>query len=374
MPQADRAAADLDHPDPLRERAVWIRRGNAHTERRAVRHAFRPPRPRIRPGDTARRAWLCRAVGTADRRVDRRRRHVRVGRPPRDMAGNVDAIAQPFRDLRREDPRGVYLRHPRARPARDERSRCGRAARRASAAGGSVRRPAAAARRVDQDHARVDLGRAAVPGDHLRRDVDVGRHAEQRCRCRRSGGRHVRAAADRLRRRAVALSIDTADYGLRGVARAAGAAGVLRADRLGNRGQRRLRGGVDLDRPPHLPSPEYRVIARARTAAGAAFLTLVLAGCGRSVITAGRLEPAIKTTFANLVHAQLARMGLHAIPASDLKVVASCYRVGGGSSGAGEWACTLVWSGPNGATLRDNYDVVVGANGCYTATLTSAEA
>lgn len=116
------------------------------------------------------------------------------------------------------------------------------------------------------------------------------------------------------------------------------------------------------------------MIARARTAAGTAFLTLALAGCGRSVITAARLEPAIATTFANLVHAQLARMGLDAIPASDLKVVASCYRVGGESSGAGEWACTLVWSGPNGATLRDNYDVVVGANGCYTATLTSAEA
>ena len=77
------------------------------------------------------------------------------------------------------------------------------------------------------------------------------------------------------------------------------------------------------------------MIARARTAAGAAFLSLVLAGCGRSVITAGRLEPAIAATFANLVHAQLARMGLHAIPASDLKVVASCYRVGGGSSGPG---------------------------------------
>jgi hypothetical protein len=97
-------------------------------------------------------------------------------------------------------------------------------------------------------------------------------------------------------------------------------------------------------------------------------------GCSQSAITADRLENALAPTFANLVHAQLGRMGLSAIPASRLRVVASCYRAGGGDAGAGEWACTVVWSGPRGDTLRDGYEVTVTSNGCYTATLSSAEA
>jgi hypothetical protein len=105
--------------------------------------------------------------------------------------------------------------------------------------------------------------------------------------------------------------------------------------------------------------------------ATAAVLAVVLAGCGGSAITGDRVERAIAPTFANLVHAQLSRMGLGAIPAADLRVVASCYRVGGAGAGTGEWVCTVVWSGPRGGTLRDTYDLSVGANGCYTATLTS---
>ena len=61
---------------------------------------------------------------------------------------------------------------------------------------------------------------------------------------------------------------------------------------------------------------------------------------------------AIAPAFANLVHTQLGRMGLPAVAAPQLRVVASCYRVGGGDAGAGEWACTVVWSGPRGDTLR----------------------
>ena len=98
-----------------------------------------------------------------------------------------------------------------------------------------------------------------------------------------------------------------------------------------------------------------------------------MAACGGSAVIENRLERAVEPAFANLVQVQLSRMGLRDIPASALRVAASCYRVGGGS-GAGEWSCTVVWSGPNGATLRDNYDLVVGANACYTATLGGAEA
>ena len=107
---------------------------------------------------------------------------------------------------------------------------------------------------------------------------------------------------------------------------------------------------------------------RSRAACVAAMVAC-LAACGASAVTEERVERAMASTFANLVHAQLGRMRLADVPVSALRVVASCYRVGGGRAGAGEWACTIVWAGPNGATLRDSYDLSVGANACYTATL-----
>jgi len=110
-----------------------------------------------------------------------------------------------------------------------------------------------------------------------------------------------------------------------------------------------------------------------RAGATAWLMALALAGCGGSPVTEDRVERAIAPAFANLVHEQLARMAMPALPASSLRVVASCYRTAGGAAGAGEWACTIVWAGPNGATLRDNYEVSVAANGCYTASLASAE-
>lgn len=99
---------------------------------------------------------------------------------------------------------------------------------------------------------------------------------------------------------------------------------------------------------------------------------LLVAACGGSAITANRIERAIAPTFANLLHTQLSRMGLGDIPADRFRVVASCYRVSGGRSGSGEWVCTIVWSGPGGGTLRDTYDLAVGTNGCYTATLAAS--
>jgi ABC-2 type transport system permease protein len=109
---------------------------------------------------------------------------------------------------------------------------------------------------------------------------------------------------------------------------------------------------------------------------GAAVLLSALlcaAGCGGSAITEDRVERALAATFANLVPEQLARMGLARVSASSLRVAASCYRRAGGRAGAGEWACTVVWAGPNGATLRDNFEVSVGSNGCYTAALGATE-
>jgi hypothetical protein len=108
----------------------------------------------------------------------------------------------------------------------------------------------------------------------------------------------------------------------------------------------------------------------------AAVAAAAAAGCGESPITSLRIERSIAPTFANLVHVQLSRMGLPAVAASDIKVTASCRKTvsGTGRAGSGDWTCTLVWYGPNHKPLGDIYDLSVGTDGCYTATVEGAEA
>jgi hypothetical protein len=98
--------------------------------------------------------------------------------------------------------------------------------------------------------------------------------------------------------------------------------------------------------------------------------------CGPSPITSARIEGAIAPTFANLVHLQLSRIGLPPVAASDIKVMANCRKLLPGSDviGSGDWVCTLVWHGPNRRPLGDVYDLSVGTDGCYTATVEGAEA
>jgi hypothetical protein len=107
----------------------------------------------------------------------------------------------------------------------------------------------------------------------------------------------------------------------------------------------------------------------------AAVTTVAVFGCGPSPITSARIDRAIEPTFANLVHVQLSRLGLPSMAASDIKVTASCRKVvaGNGAAGAGDWVCTLSWQRPNRQTLRDTYDLSVATDGCYTATVDSAE-
>jgi hypothetical protein len=106
-----------------------------------------------------------------------------------------------------------------------------------------------------------------------------------------------------------------------------------------------------------------RLVALAAVVAAAA-------GCGFSPITPARIEAAIQTTFANLVELQISRMGLPPMPAPDFAVTAICRKqAGGANAGSGEWSCTLVWQGPDRRTLRDNYEVAVTPDGCYTATV-----
>src|SRR5262245_55563421 len=95
--------------------------------------------------------------------------------------------------------------------------------------------------------------------------------------------------------------------------------------------------------------------------------------CGSSLLTASRVETSIAGTFSNLVQAQLLRIGLASVAPVEIKVKATCHRPGGGDSGAGEWICSLVWSGPNGSFLQDTFDVTVGPDGCYTAAVDPTE-
>jgi hypothetical protein len=98
-------------------------------------------------------------------------------------------------------------------------------------------------------------------------------------------------------------------------------------------------------------------------------MTVAMLGCGPSPITPVRIEAAIEATFANLVHHQVSMLGLPSLPASDFGVTASCRKLAGNTTGAGDWVCNLVWLGPDRQTLRDAYDLFVATDGCYTATI-----
>jgi len=111
------------------------------------------------------------------------------------------------------------------------------------------------------------------------------------------------------------------------------------------------------------------IIRRVRGALAAAAAAASF-GCGSSPITQARIENAIAPTFANLVHAQVLWLGLPRMAPSDFAVRASCRKLmAGGTAGAGEWACTLLWLGPDRQPLRDTFDLFVTTDGCYTATV-----
>ena len=102
----------------------------------------------------------------------------------------------------------------------------------------------------------------------------------------------------------------------------------------------------------------------------AVIVVVALYGCGGSPITSKRIEPALETTFANLVELQIARMHLPQMSAPDFAVTAICRKQKAGSeAGAGEWTCTLVWQGPDRRTLRDTYELFVSTDGCYSASV-----
>ena len=99
-------------------------------------------------------------------------------------------------------------------------------------------------------------------------------------------------------------------------------------------------------------------------------LALVASGCSSaSPITPARIEKAITVTFANLVETQVAWVGLPRMSAAEVAASARCLRLPTGGVGAGEWVCTIIWVGPQGQSVRDAYDLFVGTDGCYVASL-----
>jgi len=101
----------------------------------------------------------------------------------------------------------------------------------------------------------------------------------------------------------------------------------------------------------------------------AAVIAISLCACGSSPITPVRIEGAIEPAFANLVKLQISRLGHAAMLPSNFEVTASCRKLTGGRIGSGDWVCNLAWLGPNGQMLRDTYDLFVGTDGCYTASV-----
>jgi hypothetical protein len=99
-----------------------------------------------------------------------------------------------------------------------------------------------------------------------------------------------------------------------------------------------------------------------------AIASVAVFGCGQSPITPARIETAIESTFANLIHVQISWLGLPPTAASDFVVTASCRKLLAGNAGAGDWECRLVWQSPDRRIVHDTYDLVVATDGCYTAT------
>jgi hypothetical protein len=107
----------------------------------------------------------------------------------------------------------------------------------------------------------------------------------------------------------------------------------------------------------------------------AAALATASSACMRAQVTQERIEESLGPTFANLVHVQEPLLGQPPVAAATLKASASCRKVGPvpGNRGAGAWKCTVTWFTVNGTPLRDAYDLSVGMDGCYTATVDGAQ-
>jgi ABC-2 type transport system permease protein len=97
-------------------------------------------------------------------------------------------------------------------------------------------------------------------------------------------------------------------------------------------------------------------------------LVFSLTGCS-SAITANRLEPAVRTSFAKLFVLQQQQRGLQ-VDEANLNATAHCGRgtVDGSTSGPGDdWVCNLTWRTRAATTGGAAYSIHVKPDGCYTA-------
>jgi ABC-2 type transport system permease protein len=100
----------------------------------------------------------------------------------------------------------------------------------------------------------------------------------------------------------------------------------------------------------------------------AAALVFSLTGC-QSAITADRLEPAVRTSFAKLFVLQQNQRGL-TVDEANLNTTADCGRgtADGSSTGPGDdWVCILTWRTKAATTGGAIYSINVKPDGCFTA-------
>lgn len=107
-----------------------------------------------------------------------------------------------------------------------------------------------------------------------------------------------------------------------------------------------------------------------QTAGGVLALALLLGATGcRSAVTADRLEPAVRTSFARLFVLQQVQRGIP-VDETDLNATADCGRgtATGATTGPGDdWVCNLTWRTPTATTGGAVYSLSVKPDGCYTA-------
>jgi hypothetical protein len=105
-------------------------------------------------------------------------------------------------------------------------------------------------------------------------------------------------------------------------------------------------------------------------AAPLAVLTLTVAGCGSTGITAAPLETSISSAFANLYVLQQAEQGNPRPSARSLHSHTGCQKgtPATAQSGSGNWLCYITYypAGPQYPVIA-KYKVDVQTDGCYAA-------
>lgn len=93
----------------------------------------------------------------------------------------------------------------------------------------------------------------------------------------------------------------------------------------------------------------------------------LLAGCGAADTTQARLQDAVGPTFGGLYVLQGELTGGPRLTPGWVNPAAACSRRGGGTSGGGDWTCTVTFRTAAGSGRSAVYEVQAKPGGCYTA-------